>query len=393
MLRHLLRLVWNRKRATAMIMLEVAIAFLVVFAVAAVAVLYAYNWRQPLGFEWRDVWAVEVDTNVTTDDTFTPEQVTGFRQLLREAAAVPGVVAAAGAFIVPYELSATNGSVTHGDRRTWTYFDEVTDGFAEVVGLRVVAGRWFGPEDDAAAIEPIVLNRRLARELFEDADPIGKVIERSGELRVVGVVDDFRQHGELATPGSFAFTRVRVTGAADQRPPRKLLLKMARGTTAAHEQMVLARLAPVAPQWSLEVQPLAQERDGRLRLGMAPLVVGAIVGTSLLLMVALGLLGVLWQNVTRRTRELGLRRAVGASRQAVHRQVLAELALLTTLALVAPVALVLQLPLLGVPLAPVVFWGALAAALLTIYGLALLCGLYPSRFATRLAPADALHWE
>jgi len=128
---------------------------------------------------------------------------------------------------------------------------------------------------------------------------------------------------------------------------------------------------------------------------MAPLVVGAVVAAFLLLMVALGLLGVLWQNVTRRTRELGLRRAAGASREAVHRQVLLELVLVTSLAIAPALVLVLQLPLLSLfdGIEPPLVIAAAVAAMLVVYALTTACGLYPSRVATRLAPADALRWE
>jgi putative ABC transport system permease protein len=112
-------------------------------------------------------------------------------------------------------------------------------------------------------------------------------------------------------------------------------------------------------------------------------------------MVALGLSGVLWQTVTRRTRELGLRRALGATGSAVNRQILLEVALLSTLALVVGVIVIAQLPLLGVfkIVSPPAFSIGFAGALATIYGLTLLCGLYPSWLAGRVQPAQALHYE
>jgi putative ABC transport system permease protein len=62
----------------------------------------------------------------------------------------------------------------------------------------------------------------------------------------------------------------------------------------------------------------------------------------------MGLMGVLWQSVTRRTQELGLRRALGATASAVRNQVIGEIVVLTTIALLAGSVLFLQLPLLGV---------------------------------------------
>lgn len=399
MIRHLLKLVWNRKRSTALLMAEIAASFLVVFGVGAFALQALVNWNRPLGYGWEDVWVVEVDMNVTSDDSWTPEQVLAFRELLAEARRLPRVEAAAGMLALPFGFSASNGTVSWEKRSTMTWVNEATDELAAVFALRLVAGRWFGREDDGAALPPVVVNRQLAAELFQGEDPLGRVLQRGGrEVRVVGVIDEFRQHGELASPEPYLFRRVRVDGVAaadSDRPPRNFALRMAPGTPAAYEQEVLDRLSPIAPQWSFEVQPLSSLRDRRLRFGMTPLIVGGTVGAFLLLMVALGLLGVLWQNVTRRTRELGLRRAVGASREAIRRQVLLELLLVATLAVLPALALVLQLPLLEMveSLTGGIFAAAVLTALAVVYGLCVLCGLYPARIATRLEPAEALHWE
>lgn len=391
MIRHLLKLVWRRKRSTGLLMLEVAISFLVVFGVAAAGLRLWHNWRRPLGFDWRDVWVVEIDANIRGDDTWQAEQTTRMAQLEREAARLSRVEAAAGTLIVPYDLGGENTDVHYRDRRPLTSMDEVTDGFANVMRLHLVGGRWFGPADDGGTTTPVVVNRHLGRDLFGDEAPLGKIIERgSHRERIVGVVDDFRQNGELSDTDNYLFAR--IVPDPRVRPAQHLLLRMAPGTTADYEQTVLSRLTPVAAGWSLSIRPMSEVRHSRFRFQVAPLIVGAVVAAFLLLMVALGLLGVLWQNVTRRTRELGLRRAAGASRAAVHRQVLLELLLITTLAVLPPLVLVLQLPLL-LPIAPVVLGEAILAALLVVYTLGALSGLYPSQFATRLPPAEALRWE
>jgi putative ABC transport system permease protein len=128
---------------------------------------------------------------------------------------------------------------------------------------------------------------------------------------------------------------------------------------------------------------------------LAPLVAGGIVGLFLISMVGLGLTGVLWQNVTRRTREIGLRRAMGASGAKVNRQILVEVALLATIAILLGTIIIMQLPILGafavVP--PAAFITGFIGALATIYALTVLCGLYPSWLASRLTPAEALRYE
>jgi putative ABC transport system permease protein len=72
MIRHLLKLVWNRKRMNALIILEIFFSFLVLFVVGTLALYLWDNVRQPLGFSYTDVWTAEIKMQQTNDDTFLP---------------------------------------------------------------------------------------------------------------------------------------------------------------------------------------------------------------------------------------------------------------------------------------------------------------------------------
>src|SRR6185436_14479642 len=135
-------------------------------------------------------------------------------------------------------------------------------------------------------------------------------------------------------------------GDPKHRPPRALLVRVRPGTPAAFEEELTRRMQAVARDWSFEITPLEQMRTSAIHRTLTPLIVGGIVAFFLLLMVTLGLLGVLWQNLLQRTREIGLRRATGASRAEVHRQVLMEQILLTTLGVFLGTVLVAQIPIL-----------------------------------------------
>ena len=115
----------------------------------------------------------------------------------------------------------------------------------------------------------------------------------------------------------------------------------------------------------------------------------------LLLMVVLGLVGVLWQNVTQRTQEIGLRRAKGATARRIQQQILGEVVVMTTFAVAAGTLVVVQLPLLDALgfLSPGVMAASLVISAAAIYVLTSVCGFYPARLATRVQPAEALHYE
>jgi putative ABC transport system permease protein len=179
-----------------------------------------------------------------------------------------------------------------------------------------------------------------------------------------------------------------------QRPPRNLLVRVRPGTTAEFEEKLDKRLQGVAKEWSFDIQPLVQKRESALKILLAPVIAAGVIAASLMLMVGLGLVGVLWQNVTQRTREIGLRRAKGATLQHVYKQILGELFVLTSIGLIIGIIVVVQFPLLDlIGIEAKVFGFGLVVSLALIYALTLAAGLYPSWLATKVQPAEALHYE
>jgi putative ABC transport system permease protein len=402
MIRHLFKLVWNRKRSNALMILETCVSFLVVFAVATLGLFFLDNYRQPLGFEWKDVWSVNVGRGQSAEEASNAEldaQRATFERLLREVRALGPVAAAAGSAVIPFDQGGMSSGYGIDGKNVRMDINVAGEGFDKVLGLRMVAGRWFEKGDGGQGWNPIVIDRDLARTVYGSADPVGKNFgsPAPGELqmRVIGVVNDFRKAGELMPNGNFMFQLQRQGGGPDARLPSHLLVRVRPGTPPEFEEALVKRMQGVAPDWSFEVRPLSQVRASSFRFFLTPLIVAGTVAFFLLLMVGLGLIGVLWQNLLQRTREIGLRRAAGASRAAVHRQVILEQLLLTTLGVTVGVLLVIQVPILDLidVLSRPVFAAGLASALAVIYLISLLCVLYPSTLASRVQPADALRYE
>jgi putative ABC transport system permease protein len=404
MTRHLLKLVWNRRRTNLLVVVELLAAFLVLFGVVTLGVFYLDNYRQPLGFVAEGVWIVKQNAPEGGPGGPKSEHAETARRLLAAAREFPEVMEAAGAFTTPYSNAGWNTSVKLAGAEVYYWINQVTDDYQGVMGLRLTRGRWFSAEDDGAVVKPMVLTEGLAATLFGKADPLGQRVPEDPppagapprpELRVIGVVEAFRQHGEFSHPVGFAFRRFDPRNAEEQAP-RLLVLKMRPGTSAAFEETLVARLQAEARDWSFELEPLVQMRESFLKERLTPVLAVAVVAAFLMLMVALGLTGVVWQNVTQRTREIGLRRAKGATARAIHRQILGELALMTTLALLGGVVVVVQFPLLNLffgAVRPAVYAASLAISAIAIYGLALVFGWYPSRLATMVQPAEALRYE
>ncbi len=396
MIRHLIKLVWNRKRFNFLITVEFFFSFLTLFCVILAGVYFADNYRHPLGFNYENVWNVGIDMKQASDDFHSPEQVETTRQLYLTLREFDEIEMAAGVHIAPFGTGGIGNGTEINGRTIFFNANEVTDDFNKTMGLTLTQGRWFGKEDDGVSWNPVVVNQRLARELFGDEDPIGKNTSPNSdrETRVIGVVTDFRQWGEFSPPGNYLFRRKNLNDV-NQRPPRNLAVKLRPGTPRAFEEKLVTRLQAVAKEWSFEVRPLAEMRDSSIKLTLAFLMAGALIVGFLMIMVALGLTGVLWQSVTQRTKEIGLRRAKGATARRIHRQILAELLLIATAGLGAGVAVIIQFPLLDLIgfISGEVYAMSIVISLAVIYALTIVCGLYPSWMATKVQPAEALHYE
>jgi putative ABC transport system permease protein len=416
MTRHLLRLIWNRKRQNFLLTVEIFFSFLTLFGVVLLGAQYANNARQPLGYEIDRVWGLSVDRKESDQDpAVKARHRETYSQLLMALKDMPEIEEVAGSFTGPYANSNWNsGGRLKGGRQIRYGVNNVTDSYDRLHSIKTVEGRWFSREDDAAAWIPVVINRRMARDIFGDEPAVGRVIEEERDpdepprdpndkpdkvKRVIGVIDDFRQNGELSTPENYLFYRMRLEGAEAGAPlPERVFVRVRPDTTASFEEALVKRAMAVTGSWSFEVQTLESMRTDKLREYTIPLMVVGTVAGFLLLMVGLGLTGVVWQSVTQRIREFGLRRAKGATIPNVRAQVLTEMMIMASLALVLAVGLVAQLPLLPLPpemkvIPAPVFIVSIVISVAAIYALTLLCGWQPSRLATRIQPAEALHYE
>ena len=415
MMRHLVRLVWNRKRQNLLMTLEMLLSFLVLFVVVHLTTVNVSNYVRPLGFNADRVWTIEMtsgyagplDRNKPQTEGLIAEREAAevtLRQLYAALDDLPTVERYAATWpSTAYDGGGWGGKLGTTTVNSWMNFAD--DNFRDVMGLTVVAGRWFSTEDQAVPWQPIVINRRLARELFGNDDPLNQTLPYAGggvpPMRVVGVIDDFRQGGEFAQPTNYTFYRLKSEGAAGHTLPSSLTIRVTPGTTAEFEQQLVETLEAIAPSWSFEIKTLESKREERLHDTLNPLAALGVVALFLLLMVVLGMTGVVWQTVTARFQEFGLRRANGAAIADIRRQVLSELVLLTTLALVVGLAILVQLPIVTAvlnagsfsPPPPSLTVSSVAVSVAVIYLLTLLCAWYPSRLATRIPPAEALHYE
>lgn len=403
MIKQLFKIVWNRKRANFLIMLEVFISFLVVFSVMAFGVYFVDIYTYPLGFTYKDVWSVKISRGAYSSDEDKVKQIEVIKQLMQAAKDFPEVESIAGVNSNIFDNSESISSFRYGGKHhTKVCVNFITDDLDKVLNIKLLEGRWFSKEDDAETIIPIIINQKLSQELFGDESPINKVIDMESKealYKVVGLVLDFRDDTELVAPKSYMFIRNNInlkdSSNIRMRFVPNFIIKLRPGTTAAFEEKLARNFLSIAKDWSFNIQTLEDLRNKKIESILSPVLAVAIVAVFLMIMVALGLSGVLWQNVTQRIKEIGLRRANGATRGKIYYQILGELLVITSIALTAGTIIVVQFPLLGffdfVTTKVYIITILLSCGIIAL--LTLICGLYPSSLAARIPPAEALHYE
>lgn len=402
MIHHIFKLVWQRKSRHLLLSLEILLAFLVVFALCAVAGRYYQLFQLPTGLNHQARWLVSIEgqnhDELTQTATTASNALPLMPQYQRALQQIPAMQQVSFTDLPLYDLSRQNTLLQRADTGQSLNVDQisVSDDFFAAAELQLIAGRSFNQTDNGAAHQPVVIDQRLADTLFPGIDPIGQLLRddatsSSNSYQIIGLVNALRTQGELMAVAPTLITRL-----SERSVPAILLLQLATGTDRAIEQQLLQQLKQVRSDWSYKIEPLTQKRQSMLRTQMIPLLILAVLSAFLLSMVAFGLFGVLWQHTSQRIPELGLRRAIGATAGSIYWQIIAEQLMLNFLAVSIALLLLVQLPLTGVlgehlnwPL----FLMASTVATLIICLLSLICALYPAWRASRLTPTEALHYE
>jgi len=396
MIKHVFKLIWNRKKRNFLLMSEIFFSFIVLFAVASMAISSIVKYLKPLGFSYDNVWVLEVGQYAVSSQLSEAERREIISQMNQELLSCDEVRKITWtAYNHPYRPARYVTDLNwEGQEYPVDYF-MADDNFAEVMNLKLLEGRWFGREDDASTRRPIVVNRQLKEELFGDVSPVGYVhAEKSKEYVILGVVDDYRYRGEFEEHGPGFFDRHVLADTASELPDIGLL-SVKEGTGISFEEHITKRLSSIAQGWPMQIKTLSDWRATYIKEYMFTLLIMTTVAGFLVFNVALGLFGVLWYSISRRRGEIGLRRAVGADGRQVSKQILGEALIMATFAVIIGILVAIQVPILdivaGIENSIYVFAMACSAGM--IYLIVSLCALYPSWLAARIQPAAALHDE
>ena len=329
-----------------------------------------------------------------------------FQQGVDRLRAVPGVRAAT--LSVPTLLSgSTNGTGMFVDGRVYPPGRElgdsvninrvvVAENFFETMGIPLVAGRSFTEGDHATAPKVAVINQAAVRKFFPSENPIGRrfgsSVETSGDIEIVGVLRDVRYNSLRQPPPPTLYIPY------TQRGPDGLIFTVRTAGDPTGLMPAIRRAVnevnPAIPIVTVETQMSQIERRFAQEKVLAQAY--ALFGAIALFVAAIGLFGLMSYTVSRRTREIGIRMAMGAQRSEVLALVLRESMLLV----VAGMAIGIAASLAAGRLVASQLFGlehtdpaTILSAIAVMVVVSATAGYLPARRAARVDPMIALRYE
>jgi putative ABC transport system permease protein len=393
MFKHLFKLIWNKKKHNFLLMSEMLVSFLVIFAVFTLMVYYYSNYKKPIGLDYQNLWAISYNNTYQTKNTDSLDIFyENLRQTVKSMPQVKEVSFCSDN--IPFSQNQWNGEVHYKNASSHSEYYTVDDNYKAALNIKVLEGRWFDKGDAVAKIHPILISNTLKEKLFGNEEALGKLMDdgdKKNSFRVIGVMQAVKAKGDYSEASPALYKR---TDTGSYHWLGKMMIHVTPDADAAFEGRLYKTLANYMKNSNVEIEHMPNKLKSSNLFSLVPMIVTLIVACFLVINVALGLFGVLWYNINKRRGEIGLRRAIGASGNSVSSQLVYESLILATLSLIVGSFFAVQFPILNVfSLQASIYLVAMVLAIIFIYLLVFVCSLYPGRQAAAILPAVALHEE
>ena len=393
---------WRRMGAS-LVVVELALAVVLLVGAGLLGQSSYRLLHVPIGFDPEHLAAVNliVPGNIYSKDE---QKVALYREVIRRVSSLPGVQSAGLTSVLPVQCNCDTdwiriaGRPFHGEHNEVNE-REVTPAYLATLKARLVRGRFFAEAEDASKPQVLVINQTLARMYFPGEDPIGKMIGdddlTSKSMRqVIGVIDDVREGAQDAEVWPAEYYSMY------QQPDSYISLVV---RTAQDERAVLPGLVSSLRQVDPNLgvygeETMEQQIDATQTALLHRFATWLMAGFAVIALVlgVVGLYGVIAYSVSQRTREIGVRIALGAQRSSVYRLVLEEAGRLIAMGLAAGLALSVGM---AITMSKLLF-GVQAWDAETLIGVAAVLGFsamlasyIPARRAASVNPTEALRAE
>ena len=325
------------------------------------------------------------------------------RQLVKSVRAIPGVESASNAIMFPFEGETWNdGIIDEGSAEdagtAWENY--LGPGYFQTIGTPLLAGRDFDDRDTAISAKVAIVNQAFVRKILKGADPLGKrfrLHEAPGKPRplyeIVGLTGDNKFQDMHEEPLPFVYFP--ATQQEKPSPDDQIIIRSAL-PLAGLMTSVKGAVSTVSPEIDLEFKVLKTQIHNSLLQDELMATLSGFFGSLAALLAAIGLYGVISYGVVQRTKEIGIRMAIGAKPLDVVRMILQEGGVLTVIGLAIGAALALA----SAQAAKALLFGlkprdpaTLVMAIFTLTAVATLASFLPAYRASKLDPLKALHYE
>jgi predicted permease len=399
----------RRRLRSTLIVAETALAVVLLVGAGLLLRSFLRMSTVDLGFDASNVQTFNISLPAMKYQT-RAQRAEFVRELVARASAQPGVEAAGAVFGLPLtnfryviSMSTLDGRRLSDDEQDSRSLQirVVTPDYLRAMRIPITRGRSLSDEDRAGATPAVVVNERAAGLLWPGQNPIGHQFTLGTRLgqgdlsaggTVVGIAANVRDHGPLAKvaptvylshaqfPVSFMTIAIRTNGEPT--------------TVTEPMRAALTELDADVPMFS--VRTMEQRVASAVVRPRVYLILLSLFATTAVLLAALGIYGVLMHAVAQRTREIGIRLALGARRGEVVGMVVRQAAVLAFAGLAGGLILafgasrLIRSLLFGIEPSDAVTYAAVA---LTLLGIALLASYLPARRASRIDPVRALRYE
>jgi predicted permease len=383
-----------------LVVTQIAVTMVLLVAAGLLTRSLSAAQRVGIGFEPEGLAIVSMEMSMVGYNDSRAKEF--YDRALERIRAIPGVTSAALASRLPFSIDYNRNNLffadRHGPNDKGVVVDvaRVSPEYFATLGVPIVQGRNFSAADTPESPGVAIINEAMARKYWPNQDPLGKRFRATTytgpQYEVVGVSVDYKVStiGEAATPY--------VLYAVSQRPDSsQMIMGRTRGDASALVAAMRRELLALEPNvLFLDNQTMSTQVAATLLPAKAGAIGVSAVGVVAMLLASIGLYGVIAYSVARRTREIGIRMALGANRSAVVGLVMRQglgiaavgVAIGTLLSLGAAKAVAGAL--YGVSFVDPVAWLTATATLLTV---ATLANVIPARRASVVNPSIALRSE
>ena len=393
---------WRRLGAN-LVVVELAIAVVLLAGAGLLGQSLYRLLHVPLGFDPNQVATVRVMASGTVYKD-SDKMLGLYREIVRRVSSLPGVESAGMTSMLPVQCNCTTDSIQFPGRPYHGEHNEVDERhvspkYLTTLKTGLVRGRFFTEDDDASRPGVVVINQALARRYFPSENPIGQRIanEESGRpsiWEIVGVVDDVREGPLDVDTWPAEYFPINQT-----RDPYFSLAVRTRQDAGSLLPDLVNTLHQIDPNLGISDEATMNEKIDATQAALlhrfSAWLVGGFAVMALVLGVV-GLYGVIAYSVSQRTREIGVRMALGAQRSSVYRLIMRQAGWLT----VAGLAIGLLCSVGTSMSIRKLLFGVQAWDGMTLGGVAVLLGLasavasfLPARRAASVNPVEALRAE